>query len=123
MKIDHGKLCCIIRKTRKQNDLSQIQISHKLCITQKTYSKLEADQGNMSLIQFLRILHVLHLHPMEVINQIVAENPSWCDKKSVEGVLKNEIAELRIRNDELKSENVILRKQIDNLLKKPCCRE
>jgi hypothetical protein len=45
MKIDYGKFCCIIRKARKQNSFSQIKISNKLCITQKTYSKLENDHG------------------------------------------------------------------------------
>jgi cell division protein FtsB len=68
-------------------------------------------------------MHILHLNPMEVIDQIVSEKPSWYDKKSIEEVLRNDIANLRTQNGELKSENVILRNQIEKLLQKPCCRE
>ena len=56
----------IIRKRRTSKGYSQEYISGQLKISQKTYSRYEADPLFMDLGSFLRILTILEISPDEL---------------------------------------------------------
>lgn len=110
----------VLLKLRNSVGWTQMCVSQNLGISQKSYSDLENNHTELSLLRFLQVSAVFNVHPFAVLQGIIEQVPEWNVPPSSTDDLVKEIDKLIAQNEFLKSQNQslieICKKQSD----KPC---
>lgn len=118
MTLHTDKLFAIIMKARIQKGYSQSFMGHKLGISQKAYSFLEAGKSKMDLTKFILIADLLEMHPMTMIEKVIQGQQSWQTIANTEERLMKEIEGLETQISYLKSHIGFLKETINKILDK-----
>jgi transcriptional regulator with XRE-family HTH domain len=104
-------------QSRTSKGFSQTYMAHKLGISQKAYSYLEAGHCKLDIIKFLKIADSTETHPMHFIERISEGIPSWeCNESKIKSLI-TEIEKLEDNIVFLKAYNLSLNDTISKLRK------